>query len=66
MRRAVDGAEFLLDRRNHPSENVTVGDRPRYRSVLRELRGRFRALDDCAGSGCNRSFGPLPPLPPPT
>jgi arylsulfatase A-like enzyme len=65
MRRAVDGAELLLDRRRHPSENATVGDDPRYRTVLRQLRHRFQVLDDCAGTGCNQSFGPLPPLPPP-
>ncbi len=35
-----------------------------YRAVRRELTRRTRVLSHCAGAGCNRVFGPLPPAPP--
>jgi arylsulfatase A-like enzyme len=64
MRRAVDGVEFLFDRRRHPEENVNVASARRYRAVRLELRERLQALAVCSAEDCWRRFGRMPPLPP--
>lgn len=51
---------FLYDRHQDPHELRNLLTSERYRAVRRELERRYRALAGCAGSACNRDFGPLP------
>lgn len=60
MRRAVDGARFLFDRRRDPYELVNLARVPAYRPILRELHRRHDLLVDCAGAACDRTFPALP------
>jgi N-acetylglucosamine-6-sulfatase len=54
----------LYDRRRDPHQLENLASDPRYAPVLRALRKRTRALEDCAGRTCRRSFKRLPsPLP---
>lgn len=50
----------LFDRRRDPHELVNVFHDPAYASVRAELARRTTALEGCAGSTCNRVFGPVP------
>ncbi|GAB2872847.1 sulfatase family protein [Nocardioides pacificus] len=52
--------EQLYDRLRDPYELVDLATIPRFRRVVLELRQRTRALKDCSGAGCWRSFGPVP------
>ncbi len=60
-RRVADGAPFLYDRRVDPFEARDVALQPRYRRTLAALQRRTDLLVRCAGSSCNRRFGPVPP-----
>ncbi|WP_343043527.1 sulfatase-like hydrolase/transferase [Nocardioides piscis] len=51
---------FLYDHHSDPHELRNVLTSQRYRGVRRELERRLKVLSDCAGSECNRDFGPLP------
>ncbi|WP_157953082.1 sulfatase-like hydrolase/transferase [Nocardioides allogilvus] len=51
---------FLYDRTKDPFELTNLLLDKRYVAVRRELERRYRLLDDCAGSSCNRGFGPVP------
>ncbi len=51
---------LLFDRRRDPYEMRNVADDPRYADVAVELDKRRIALQQCAGSNCNRRFGPVP------
>jgi len=51
---------FLYDRRKDPYELTNLLTSERYGAVRRELERRYRELAGCAGSSCNRDFGPLP------
>ena len=51
---------FLYDRRSDPYELTNLLTSERYGAVRRELERRYRELAGCAGSSCNRDFGPLP------
>ncbi len=51
---------FLYDRHKDRYELRNVLSSKRYQGVRRELERRYRALANCAGSNCNRDFGPLP------
>lgn len=51
---------FLYDRQKDPYELKNLLSSVRYTGVRRELERRYRELADCAGSACNRDFGPLP------
>lgn len=51
---------FLYDHHVDPDELTNVLTNQRYLAVRRELESRYRELADCAGSSCNRDFGPLP------
>lgn len=51
---------FLYDRDLDPFELRNVLTEEHYASVRRELERRYLLLADCAGSRCNRDFGPLP------
>ena len=54
---------FLYDRHKDPDELKNLISSSRYAPVRRELERRYRQLADCAGSSCNRDFGPVaPPL----
>lgn len=61
-RRVNNGPDdgFLYDRHKDPHELRNVLTNKRYRAVRRELERRLKQLADCAGSDCNRDFGPLP------
>lgn len=56
----TNGFEQLYDRRRTPSEIRNVARKPRYRSVLDELRDRTRVLASCSGAACAVSFGSVP------
>ena len=51
---------FLYDHRKDPYELTNVLTDDSYGAVRRELERRYRELGDCAGSSCNRDFGPVP------
>lgn len=59
-RRMTPGNEVLFDRATDPAEVASVAGDPAYAAVLEALRSRLVDLDECAGIGCNRTFGPLP------
>ncbi|WP_165807023.1 sulfatase-like hydrolase/transferase [Nocardioides currus] len=61
-RRVNNGADdgFLYDRHKDPDELRNLITSKRYKPVRRELERRYQLLADCAGSACNRDFGPLP------
>ncbi len=51
---------FLYDRHKDPYELRNLLTSERYVAVRRELERRYRELAGCAGSSCNRDFGPVP------
>ena len=61
MRRALDGSEYLYDRRTDPYEMVDLASEPRFQPVLEALRERHDRLIGCGGAACDRDFPPLPP-----
>jgi len=58
--RRRDGASFLYDHRHDPYELNNAARSHRYHRVLTELQRRTAVLGACAGTACNRTFGPLP------
>jgi len=55
------GTGILFDRERDPHALRNVFWDRDYRAIRRELTDRTRVLSRCAGAGCNRVFGPLPP-----
>jgi len=58
--RASDQVE-LYDRRVDPYQLRNLAGDAAYAGVQDELRRRLLQLEDCAGTDCRRSFGPVPP-----
>jgi N-acetylglucosamine-6-sulfatase len=54
------GFTELYDHRRDPSELTNVAHFPRYRPVRTALAAQLRALRDCSGAECRRSFPPPP------
>lgn len=52
--------ELLFDHVRDPEELENLAARPEYAQVRQALARRARELQRCAGSACNRTFGPLP------
>ena len=55
-----DGFVELYDLARDPFETENLAKDVRYRKLLLALFQRTRALEDCSGASCYRTFGPLP------
>lgn len=58
--RQESGKEFLFNRKADPYEITNLANLPAYSRILIEMRNRLSLLENCAGTGCNRSFGDIP------